>query len=305
MSGPLRIEQLRVRGFGHFTDYALELGPGLNLLYGPNEAGKSTLLAFLRGMLFGFDKRGRTEPGAEAATGAFGGELGLSSAVGPLRVRRMANGRGRPTVAVLSPEGQVLPADRLGEALAHVSRELFCEVFAFSLDELSSFEKLAGEDGVSRALFAAGLRGARRLPEVERHLEKRSGELFKVNGKNPALNQVLKQLEEVRARLDTLKDRPEKYREERERLASLGQRRQELEAQLETVSRELGRLTRLEGALGDLGELGRLRAEWAGLPDLLTFPVGGVARLDELLQRGRDTGAESLARRGPVVLRPE
>ncbi|WNG40227.1 AAA family ATPase [Archangium violaceum] len=292
MRGGLRIDVLRVHGFGHFSGYELELGPGLNLLYGPNEAGKSTLLAFIRGMLFGLEKRGRSESRYEPEAGTFGGELCVSSGVGPLVVRRVADKRGRAPVTVLSPEGHELLPSRLDEALAHVSRELFCEVFAFSLDELSSFEMLAEEDGVSRALFAAGLRGARRLPEVEKHLEKRAGELFKVSGKNPELNQLLRQLEEVRGQLDKLKDRPEKYFEERERLASLGRQQEETAALQDTLTRELERLSRLEAALGDLGELARLRGELAALPDLSTFPMGGEARLEELLHRSRDTHAE-------------
>ncbi|MGZ3461270.1 MAG: AAA family ATPase, partial [Archangium sp.] len=211
---------------------------------------------------------------------------------GPLVVRRVADRRGKAAVTVLSPEGHELPASRLDEALAHVSRELFCEVFAFSLEELSSFEKLAEEDGVSRALFAAGLRGARRLPEVEKHLEKRAGELFKVSGKNPQLNQVLRQLEELRARLDALKDRPEKYFEERERLVSLARQQEEAVALQEHLARELGRLSRLEAALGDLGELSRLRVELAALPDLSAFPPTGEARLEELLQRLKEARAQ-------------
>ncbi|PTL81093.1 AAA family ATPase [Vitiosangium sp. GDMCC 1.1324] len=292
MKGGLRLDVLRVHGFGHFSGYELELGPGLNLLYGPNEAGKSTLLSFIRGMLFGLEKRGRSESRYEPEAGTFGGELCVSSGAGPLVVRRVADRRGKAAVTVLSPEGHELLASRLDEALAHVSRELFCEVFAFSLDELSSFEKLAEEDGVSRALFAAGLRGARRLPEVEKHLEKRAGELFKVSGKNPELNQVLRQLDEVRAQLDTLKDRPEKYFEERERLASLGRQQEEAAALQENIALELERLSRLEAALGDLGELARLRAELATLPDLSAFPMGGEARLEELLQRSKEAWAQ-------------
>ncbi|MCY1081915.1 ATP-binding protein [Archangium lansingense] len=292
MSGGLRIDVLKVHGFGHFSGYELELGPGLNLLYGPNEAGKSTLLAFLRGMLFGFERRGRSESRYEPESGAFGGELCVRSGAGPLVVRRVADKRGKTAVTVLSAEGQELPSSRLDEALAHVSRELFCEVFAFSLDELSSFEKLVEEDGVSRALFAAGLRGARRLPEVEKHLEKRAEGLFKKGGKNPELNQLLVQLEEVRAQLDALKDRPEKYFEERERLASLGRQQEEAVARQEHIARELGRLSRLEAVLGELGELGRLRTELASLPDLSAFPPGGEARLEELLQRWKEARAQ-------------
>jgi uncharacterized protein YhaN len=83
MTGGLRIELLRIHGFGHFSGYELALRPGLNLLYGPNEAGKSTLLAFLRGMLFGFDKKGRAEPRYEPEVGAGGGGLLVSTAEGP------------------------------------------------------------------------------------------------------------------------------------------------------------------------------------------------------------------------------
>ncbi|MGZ3459304.1 MAG: ATP-binding protein, partial [Archangium sp.] len=82
MSGGLRIDLLRVHGFGHFSGYELELRPGLNLLYGPNEAGKSTLLAFIRGMLFGLEKRGRSESRYEPEAGTFGGELCVSSGAG-------------------------------------------------------------------------------------------------------------------------------------------------------------------------------------------------------------------------------
>ncbi len=291
MSGGMRIDLLRVHGFGHFTGYELELKPGLNLVYGPNEAGKSTLLAFIRGVLFGWERRGRSEPGYEPEAGAFGGELCLSTAAGPLVVRRVADGRKRTTVTVLSPEGGELPPSRREEALANVSRELFREVFAFSLEELSSFEKLAKEDGVTRALFAAGLRGARRLPEVEKHLEKRAGELFKVSGTKPELNQVFRQLDETRARLEKLKDRPEQYAEERERLAALERKQEETTVLRDSVARELETLSRWEAALGPLAELTRVRAELATLPDLSSFPAQGVARLEELSQRLKEARA--------------
>jgi uncharacterized protein YhaN len=287
MTGGLRVELLRIHGFGHFSGYELALRPGLNLLYGPNEAGKSTLLAFLRGMLFGFDKKGRSEPRYEPEVGAQAGELFVSAAMGPMMVRRR-----KAAVTVLGPEGHELSASLLDEALAHVSRELFCEVFAFGLDELSSFERLSREDGVSRALFAAGLRGARRLPEVEKHLEKRTAELFKVSGKNPELNQVLRQLEEVRKQLGELKDRPAHYFQERERLRSLGWEREETQRLLDTSTRELRRLSRLEEALGDLSTLVRLELEWARLPDLSSFPREGVPRLEALLQRWKELQAE-------------
>ncbi|MDD5936700.1 MAG: AAA family ATPase [Clostridiales bacterium] len=54
------IKEINLGHFGKFHDSHVMLKPGINILYGPNEAGKSTLHAFIRGMLFGIDKpRGR------------------------------------------------------------------------------------------------------------------------------------------------------------------------------------------------------------------------------------------------------
>lgn len=46
----------RVRSFGKLKDIELEFGPGLNVIFAPNESGKSTLLAFIGASLYGFVK---------------------------------------------------------------------------------------------------------------------------------------------------------------------------------------------------------------------------------------------------------
>lgn len=56
----LIIKEISFGSFGKFHDHTIALQPGLNIIYGQNEAGKSTLHAFIRGMLFGIEKsRGR------------------------------------------------------------------------------------------------------------------------------------------------------------------------------------------------------------------------------------------------------
>jgi len=55
----VRFQRLTLLGFGRFQGATFDLAPGFNLLYGPNEAGKSTLQAFLLGMLYGFKKPGQ------------------------------------------------------------------------------------------------------------------------------------------------------------------------------------------------------------------------------------------------------
>lgn len=49
----MKINKLSVASFGRINNAEYELAPGLNVIYGPNESGKSTMLSFIRFMLFG------------------------------------------------------------------------------------------------------------------------------------------------------------------------------------------------------------------------------------------------------------
>ena len=56
----MQILSLHIEGFGKVHDLDISFKDGLNVVYGKNEAGKSTLHTFIRGMLFGIEKqRGR------------------------------------------------------------------------------------------------------------------------------------------------------------------------------------------------------------------------------------------------------
>ena len=53
-------KKLKLNYFGRFHNREIELKPGINLIYGENETGKSTLHTLIKGMLFGIERlRGR------------------------------------------------------------------------------------------------------------------------------------------------------------------------------------------------------------------------------------------------------
>ena len=51
------IKEIQLTNFGKFNHKNVSLEPGLNIIYGENEAGKTTLHTFIRGMLFGIEKQ--------------------------------------------------------------------------------------------------------------------------------------------------------------------------------------------------------------------------------------------------------
>ena len=69
----MKILSLHIDGFGKLNDRDLSFKDGLNVVYGRNEAGKSTLHTFIRGMLFGIERQQKmtstpvSSPGPKAA----------------------------------------------------------------------------------------------------------------------------------------------------------------------------------------------------------------------------------------------
>lgn len=56
----MQILELHLRNFGKFTDYHVDFSGHIQVIYGENEYGKSTIYAFIKAMLFGMERgRGR------------------------------------------------------------------------------------------------------------------------------------------------------------------------------------------------------------------------------------------------------
>ncbi|MTI94006.1 MAG: hypothetical protein FH749_00750 [Firmicutes bacterium] len=92
----VNINELNILGFGRFHQRRYQFSSGLNLIYGGNEAGKSTLHRFIEAMLFGFWQPGVGRKECEALwlrfqpwqQQAFAGELTYTCEQGTILVRR-------------------------------------------------------------------------------------------------------------------------------------------------------------------------------------------------------------------------
>ncbi len=67
----MRIKEIQIDGFGVWTGLSVSSLPDtMTVFYGPNEAGKTTLMQFVRATLYGFtpDRRKRYLPPIYGAT---------------------------------------------------------------------------------------------------------------------------------------------------------------------------------------------------------------------------------------------
>ena len=52
----MKINNLKINGFGKLKDKEIEFSNGINIVYGENEAGKSSMLKFITSMFYGASK---------------------------------------------------------------------------------------------------------------------------------------------------------------------------------------------------------------------------------------------------------
>jgi uncharacterized protein YhaN len=265
----LRISTIQIDGFGVFRDTRVpELPPGLTVILRDNEAGKSTTLAFLWAILFGFpDGRSRDPQYPPLAGGNHGGSLVLETdSLGMVRVQRTNGPHGGP-LQISQADGALLPPQTLDQLLAGVDVRVFRNVYAFSLHELSSFDALRDES-LTGALYAASAgAGLSSLPQAERRLTQRQEGLFRPGGRNPEVNATLRVLDDVRQELRKAKGDLEAYQQESERLRDTEAEIGNLGAELKALSPGLARVGVYVRVWDQWLELRDCESALAGLPE--------------------------------------
>lgn len=268
----MRLLSLDLIAYGNFTGCNLAFPPGKSLyvVYGRNEAGKSTCVRAIRGLLYGIPETTTDDFFHESKRLRVGGILARSDGERLSVVRR--KGR-KDTLA--GPDGKPVAEDSLKSFLGGVDRETFVRVFWMSRDELVSGGRtiVEGKGALGESLFGAGLGGAdlKGLLEV---LESEAQALFKPSGTVPLLNAQARVYKEVKTTLRDLSLLPKAWAELDSEVSALDRRASQLKEQLAELSAEKDRLERLSDALPVLGELEPSRKERAVLGEVKVLREG-------------------------------
>lgn len=201
----MRIRRLDLTRYGKFTNRSFDFGdtrpglPDLHILYGPNEAGKSTTLAAWLDLLFGIEPQTRysfLHPGPTMRIGAVlqigGKELSV------VRVKTRAN-------ALLDSFDAPIPQAVLQGGLSGLSRASYQAMFSLDDDTLVEGGEsiLASQGDLGELLFStsAGLTGlSQRLKTLQTEADAflkppRSGRLFDLKNQLGALEDARKAID--------------------------------------------------------------------------------------------------------------
>lgn len=279
----MKILSLHIYGFGKFIDKKIEpISPNFQLFYGENEAGKSTILAFIRSILFGFPaKQSKEERYEPKLASVYGGKVTIElNPYGKITIERI-KGKSRGEVKVYMPDGTIEGEEMLAKLFAGMDKTVFQNIFSFGLQDLNDFSQVQSEE-IGRFLYGVGMLGRTSIIELEKHLQKKQEQLFRPQGKKPFINALFYELDEKQEKLNSLKKEEQKYYAsliEKERLhKEIAERKEKIRHLKEKIS-EFEMLSRLERYVR---KRNYLQKQIHAHRDMLkSFPADGEKRLAE------------------------
>ena len=194
----MKLQMLRLVAYGPFTDAIIDFSSAatdFHLIFGPNEAGKSSALRALRHMLFGIPVQT-----ADNFLHAYPHlRIGARLVARDGRQIDFLRRKGKVKTLRAADDESLLEDDALAPFLGGVDQTVFEQMFAIGHEDLvrGGEEIVSGKGRIGEALFAAGA-GLIRLQAVQQGLEQDCGGLFKPSGSTPRINQSLAALKTVR-----------------------------------------------------------------------------------------------------------
>jgi uncharacterized protein YhaN len=187
----MKILKIKLIAFGPFTRKVLDLAEGqegLHIIYGPNEAGKSSALRALRQMFYGIPERSMDDfmhPYSKIRIGAV-----LRRSDGSILefVRR----KGRVNTLRAPDDTTVIDEALMRTFLGGVDRDLFATMFGIDHSDLvrGGEEIIRGGGEIGQVLFAAGS-GISDLRKIQEKLQVEADALFKISAQKPKINEAI------------------------------------------------------------------------------------------------------------------
>lgn len=303
----MRIAQLDLKAFGHFTDRRItfDAGTDFHIAYGPNEAGKTTISRALKAALFGVPER-TTDNHLHANPNLRVGvvlELGNSERLAAMRRKARKNSLIKYDPLTGDELGEAIPDEVLTTWMGGLTEGLYTSMFGLDHDELVAGGKALseGKGELGQSLFEAGA-GLSSVRTLRERLAKEADDLFRPRASSSAIHKVLEQYSEARKEAKAAQTKPAEWESLRKATEEARATYDAARSQQEVLQREARRLERLAAVLPDVASRSLALERLADLGDVTKLPpeasalrMGAETQLRQAEQSGREA-ADNMAR---------
>ncbi len=232
----MRITNLNVDGFGVWSSVELADLSEISVFYGPNEAGKTTLMQFVRSVLYGFSPERRARYLPPLGGGPAGGTMLVADGPDRYAISRHADVAGEIGDLTRVSDARNGAADEgaLGRLLGDVDEPTYNNVFAFGLREIQELATLSDTQAANELYgLALGLDRVS-LVDVLNELEASRNRILAADDRPSLVTQLLSQRERLRDEISELGQATVRY-------LALSSERQSLDAEVARLEEEHAR----------------------------------------------------------------
>ncbi|WP_303002606.1 AAA family ATPase [uncultured Dialister sp.] len=267
----MKITDLQLQQYGIYHDASWQPSQtSLNIVMGENESGKTTMLRFIRDMLFGYG-RGKWQ-GRK-------GNMGFVRSDGQFyRVFRNEKEQW------FENANHVKFTEDLPAAWWHgLNRSIYEKIFAVGLEDLQGASFLANDTVRSRFFM---LQGGDKLANAKAELEEAMGKLFtsSAQGKRK-INQLASDLEEAEKELDGLSRQEKDFSDLQHRQEEMKKEIADLQLKLDKDNEENSRLEKRLGAWKYYQQAVSVKHQLDLSSQVTMFPSNGKEQWNQLMNR--------------------
>ncbi|MDO8777986.1 MAG: AAA family ATPase [Burkholderiaceae bacterium] len=287
----MKIRQLFLKAFGPFTNTTLDFSGSANLhvIYGPNEAGKSSALRAMADLRYGFHARStdgfNLGPIPLAVAGVFEDGAGRTVSL----ARRKGN---KNTLLMSDPMtgdpivGSQVAPDVLLALTGGVAREQFVTMYGLDSKHLRAGGDMLirGEGELGAALFEAST-GSAGIKAILETLQNDARKYFAPRGTTTVLVEAARQLDEAKQRYKQALTKPEQWKALNRAHEDAVSRLADVRMQLAGQRRRQAELTELRVVEPLLRQLDQASNEWAEVQGYVALPVDARERRLAVLQK--------------------
>jgi len=194
----VKLVKANVYGFGKWVDQRFNFEQDYQVIFGANEAGKTTLLNFIKSILFGFaSARGENKylQYKPRNSGKYGGELELKADDGSLWTIRRIEGKGDGEVTLFHDDQQV-PTSSLSEIIGSFTKDDFENTHVFDDKAILSIYGL-DENKLETEVMSIGAVGSKDWLATADNLNHQADDIYKQRGQKQPLVVNLKKHDEL------------------------------------------------------------------------------------------------------------
>ncbi len=282
----MNIKRLELKAFGHFTNQVLDFSspiPGLHVVYGPNEAGKSSAMRALHALFFGFPVRTGDNFLHQSPQLLVGGCLQASDG------RELTFYRRKRSIKDLFDQyDNPLEPSALAPWLHGWEKELFTAFYGINHEMLvHGGQGILDQEGeVGKALFAAGA-GLASLKPIMDELADEGEQLFKPQGSRQLLNEAIAHHKALQTQCKHAMLSGREWDEHQQALDDALKKVSDRQQRKQELDTEKRRLERLLQALPDLSDRSNLLDKLAELGEVIILPSDFTERRTRLEQEER------------------